>query len=196
MAALKGWKKLKRVNLRGTRVTDTTLAHLSHVRTLEALDVGFAEITDVGLDHLSALSNLRELAIGGNKLTDVGLAALRQLPGLTALSLSGSQRTDSGLWSVSLTEPGLDTIVALSELRELRLDGLPVSARWLEKLKTLNHLERLTLQGCGRVGDDAVAVLTSWPSLRLLDLKATAVTEKGIADLRRAKPDAQIFHGP
>jgi internalin A len=73
MAAVRGWKKLKRLNLRGTKITDTTLEHIANVTTLEALDVGFAQITDVGLDRLSGLSHLKELVIGGNKLTDAGL---------------------------------------------------------------------------------------------------------------------------
>jgi Leucine-rich repeat (LRR) protein len=195
MAAVKGWKKLKKLNLRGTKITDTTLEHLANVTTLESLDVGFAQITDVGLDRLTPLLNLKELAISGNKLTDVGLQALRQLPGLTSLSLGGSQRTDSGLWSISLTELGLDAITTLKELRELRLDGMPVSARWLEKLKSLSKLERLSLQGCKRLGDDSAPALGSWLSLRVLDLKGTAITEKGLAELRRAKPNARIFHG-
>lgn len=196
MAAVKGWKKLKRLNLRGTKVTDTTLEHLSNVTTLEFLDVGFAQITDVGLDHLASLPNLKELVISGNKLTDTGLQALRQLPGLTSLSLGGSQRTDSGLWTISLTELGLDTIITLKELRELRLDGMPVTARWLEKLKALVKLERLSLQGCKRVGDDGAALLGAWPALRELNLKGTAVTEKGLADLRRTKPAVQILFSP
>jgi internalin A len=194
MAAVRGWKKLKRVNLRGTKITDTTLEHLAHVKTLESLDAGFAQITDVGLDRLTPLLNLKELVIGGNKLTDAGLQSLRQFPGLTSLSLGGSQRTDSGLWSISLTESGLDAVSTLKELRELRLDGMPVSARWLEKLKALNKLERLSLQGCKRLGDDAAALLASWPALRLLDLKGTGMTERGFAELRRAKPRVRILH--
>jgi hypothetical protein len=193
LAAVKGWRRLKRVNLRGTKVTDTTLEHLAHVPTLEAIDVGFAQITDVGLDHLAALPNLKELFIGGNKLTDTGLQALRQLPALTSLSLGGAQRTDSGLWSISLTEQGLDAVVTLKNLRELRLDGMAVTARWLERLKALGRLERLSLQGCQRVGDDAVPVLAAWPALRVLDVKGTRVTARGVAQWRRAKPKARIF---
>lgn len=195
MAAVKGWKRLKRVNLRGTKVTDTTLEHLSGIETLESIDVGFAQVTDVGLDHLTTLPNLRALTAGGNKLTDAGLQALRHLPGLTYLDVSGMQRTDSGLWSVSLTEFGIETIATLRELRELRLDGMPVSARWIEKLKLLTKLERISLQGCRRLGDDAAALLASLPALRVADLKGTAVTEKGLAELRKAKPQAQVLHG-
>ncbi|MGH9846684.1 MAG: leucine-rich repeat domain-containing protein [Blastocatellia bacterium] len=193
MAAVKSWKRLKRLNLRGTKVTDTTLEHLANVTALESLDVGFAQVTDVGLPHLASLPNLNALTLGGNKLTDTGLQALRQLPGLISLSLGGAQRTDSGLWSISLTEPGLDAVVTLKALRDLRLDGMPVTVRWLEKLKALPRLERLSLQGCKRLDDAAVTVLTSWASLRVLDLKGTAVTEKGLAELRRSKPNTQVF---
>ncbi len=194
LAAVRSWKKLRRLNLRGTKITDTTLEHLANVTTLESLDAGFAQITDVGLDRLTPLVNLKELVIGGNKLTDAGLQSLRQFPGLTSLSLGGSQRTDSGLWSISLTESGLDAVTTLKEMHELRLDGMPVSSRWLEKLKSLDKLERLSVQECKRLGDDAAPLLASWPALRILDLKGTAMTEKGLGELRRAMPNARIFH--
>jgi Leucine-rich repeat (LRR) protein len=195
LVAVKGWKHLKRLNLRGTKITDTTLQHLSSVTSLEALDIGFVQVTDVGLDALTSLPNLKELAIGGNKLTDVGLQPLRQMPGLIALDLSGQQRTDSGLWSISLTEPGLDAIATLKNLRHLRLNGTGISARGLEKLKTLVQLERIDLQGCARIGDDAAPVLAAFPALHLVDLTGTAVTEKGIAALRHAKPECKILTG-
>lgn len=194
VAAFRGWKKLKRLNLRGTKITDTTLEHLANVTTLESLDIGYAQITDVGLDRLTALPNLKELNLGGNKLTDAGLQSLRQLQGLTSLNLGGSQRTDSGLWSISLTESGLDAVITLKELRELRLDETATSARWLEKLKALDKLERLSLQGCKRLGDDAAPLLASLPALSVLDLKGTAMTEKGIAELKRVKQEVRIYY--
>lgn len=195
LVALKGWKHLKRLNLRGTKITDTTLQHLSGVTSLEGLDIGFVQVTDVGLDALTSLPNLKELAIGGNKLTDVGLQPLRQMPGLINLDLSGAQRTDSGLWSISLTEPGLDALATLKNLRHLRLNGTGVSARGLEKLRSLVQLERLDLQGCSRIGDDVEPVLAAFPALQLVDLTGTAVTAKGIAALRRARPDCKVIAG-
>jgi internalin A len=195
LSTVKSWKHLKRLNVRGTKVTDTTLQHLSAVTSLESLDIGSAQITDVGLDLITSLPNLKELTIGGNKLTDNGLLPLRQLPGLTYLDLSGSERTDSGLWSVSLSEPGLDAIDTLRNMRWLRLNGTLVSARGLERLKDLARLERLDLEGCKRVGDDAAPVLASFRSLRAVDLTGTSFTEKGVAALRQAKPDCKIVTG-
>jgi Leucine-rich repeat (LRR) protein len=196
MAAIKGWKHLKRLNVRGTRITDTTLEHASSVPTLEAIDAGYAQVTDVGLDHLASLTNLKELYLGGNKLTDAGLQSLRCLSGLTQLDLSGMQRTDSGLWSVSLTDLGVGAIATLQNLRFLRLDGLPVSARWLERFKALSKLERISLQGCKRVGDDAAPVLNSWASLKVIDVKGTSLTDQAVASMRQAKPAAVVLSGP
>jgi internalin A len=83
LAAIKGWKRLKRLNVHGTKISDTTLEHISGITTLESVNVGSAMITDVGLERLTTLPNLKELTMGGNELGDAGLQALRQMPGLT-----------------------------------------------------------------------------------------------------------------
>ena len=67
-----------------------------------------------------------------------------------------------------------------------------VSARGLEKLKGLRKLERLDLQACVRINDDAVPVLESMPALRVVDVTASAMTEKGLVDLRKARPGLQV----
>jgi Leucine-rich repeat (LRR) protein len=172
-----------------------TLQHLSGMNTLESLDIGFVQVTDVGLDQLSSLSNLKELMLGGNKLSDVGLQSLRQLAGLTYLDLGGAQRTDSGLWSVSITDSGMEAIATLRNLHHLRLSGTSVSGRSLEKLKELKLLERIDLQDCKHVGDEAIPTFSSLASLRVIDLTGTHVTAEGIASLRRAHPQCRILTG-
>jgi internalin A len=194
LAVLKYWKRLKRLNLRGTKLTDSTLQILNGLTTLEFLDIGFAQVTDSGLSQLTALANLKEFAVGGNKLTDAGLQTLRLMPSLTSLDLSGAQRTDSGLWSVSLTESGLETLATLKELQHLRLNGIAVSPLGLSKLTGLTKLTRLDLQSCARITDDVVPVLKSLPALRIVDLSATAVTEAGIARLRQACPNLRVLY--
>jgi hypothetical protein len=212
MSAIKGWKKLKRLNVRGARISDTTLEHVANVQSLEALDVGSALVTDVGLERVAALPNLKELSIGGNEMGDAGLQALRQMTGLRILDLNGAQGTDSNIWSVNMTEAGLDAVLSLKELRELRIgctgigvgvegtrfatvSNMNVTARWIERMKALPKLEKLRLQGCGRVGDDSIAALSALPALVEVDLKGTGVTEKGVAMLRAAKPKARIYSG-
>lgn len=192
IAVVKSLPRLTRLNLRGTKITDSTLQLLNHLPALKSLDIGFAQVTDSGIAQLT-LPNLKELSIGGNKLTDAGLQALRQMPALTVLDISGAQRTDSGLWSVSLTESGLDSLSTLKDLRHLRLNGVAISARGLEKLKGLHRLERLDLQACPRVNDDTVPVLESLPGLRVVDVTASAITEKSLSALRKARPGLQVI---
>lgn len=212
LGAIKGWKKLRRLNLRGTKIGDMTLEHISGLTALESLNVSSALVTDTGLERLSSLTILKELAIGGNELGDAGLQALRQIPSLTFLDLSGRQGTDSNVWTISMSEKGLEALLTLKQLRELRFGctslgvgsegtrfatvaAMSVTEAWLEQLKSLPRLERLQLQGCDRVGDNAAALLARFPMLTVLDLKGTAVTDKGVAVLRAAKPNAKIQHG-
>src|SRR5688500_3641875 len=49
LAAIKDWKKLKRLNVHGTKISDTTLDHIAGITTLEYVNVGSAMVTDVGL---------------------------------------------------------------------------------------------------------------------------------------------------
>ena len=213
LGAIKSWKKLKRLNVRGTKVSDTTLEHVSSIKTLESIDFGSALVTDVGIERLAALPNLKEVSMGGTEIGDVGLHALRQLPGITHLDLSGRQGTDSNVWAVGMTEAGFSAILTLKELQELRLGCYPLgvgqeqtrfatvtttnfSPGWLERMKALSNLKTLKIQGCARIGDEAIPLLSALPGLIEVDLTGTAVTDKGAALLQAAKPKARIYYGP
>jgi hypothetical protein len=212
LAAIKSWKKLQRLVLHGTKVSDTSLEHIAGISTLETLDLGSVMLTDVALERLTVLPNLKALTIGGNELGDAGLQALRQMPGLTYLDLSGRQGTDSNVWAISMSDVGLEAVLTLTQLRELRfgctsigvgVEGarfatvsmMGITPRWLEQMKALPKLQRLKLQGCDRVDDTAVPILATYPSLQEVDLKGTSVTEKGLTALRAAKPKLRVFHG-
>lgn len=213
VAALKNWKKLKRLLLHGTKSSDTALDHIAGIATLETLDLGSLMLTDVGLERLTALTNLKALSIGGNEIGDAGLQALRQMPGLTFLDLSGRQGTDSNVWSINMSDVGLEAIVTLTQLRELRfgcnsigvgsegtrfatVSAMSVTPARLRKMKALTKLQRLKLEGCDRIDDEAAAILAGFPALEEVDLKGTAVTAKGLAALRTARPKLRVLHGP
>jgi Leucine-rich repeat (LRR) protein len=193
-STVKGWKRLRRLNLRGTKITDATLEFLAGVPSLELLDIGWAQVTDTGLGHLAALTNLRHLAMGGNKLTDTSLQFLRQTPQIEYLDLGGTQRTDSGLWSLQLSDDGMQSIAAVAELRELRLAGTAVSGRGLGLLTSLPKLERLNLQGCRKLRDDAATVLAEFKHLRMLDVKDSSLSAEAVARIRAALPACQVVY--
>jgi Leucine-rich repeat (LRR) protein len=192
-SALRNWKHLRRLNLRGTKITDATLEMLGNMTTLESLDIGYAQLTDAGLEYLSSLTKLRSVSMGGNKLTDAGLQFLRQLPQVQFLDISGAQRTDSGLWSITLSEQGVDAIAGVSELKELRVGGTALAVNGLRKFAALPRLERLSLQGCKRIGHESVPVLAGMTRLRWLDLKDTGLGEEDMAALRQALPLCEIL---
>jgi len=138
---------------------------------------------------------------------------LRQMPGLTYLDLNGRQGTDSNVWAIAMSDAGLEAVLSLKQLRELRfgctfvgvgvegarfatVSAMNVTTRWLERIKTLPKLEKLQVQGCIKIDDESLRVLATYPNLRELDLKGTSVTEKGLAIFRAAKPKAVVYTGP
>jgi len=216
LAAMKTWKHLKTLNVRGTKVTDAGLANLAGL-PIESIDVGYSLFTDGGFEHFSALPNLRRLAVGGNKVTDVGLNTLRTMTELQSLDLSGAQRTDSGLWSAIVTDRGLDSLIQLKKLQSLNLSGSKITdagagklrglaqlhelnlgntqltAAGLEFLKEFGSLEKLGLANLSRLNDDGVAILSTLKSLRWLDVSGTAISEAGANRLRAGNPDLVLL---
>jgi len=202
MSAIKEWKRLKRLNLRGTRISDGTLEIVSHLPQLEALDIANAPVTDNGLDSLMTLINLKELSVGRRRESDNEVEVLRLLPTLTYLNLSGptdAERPDSNYRKAGDSGPmRADLVRAIADLKDLRVLKLGysnITADGLKVLSGLQQVERLGLEGCPRIGDDALAELANWKSLKYVDLQETKVTEKGVEALRRAKPGLTILGG-
>jgi Leucine-rich repeat (LRR) protein len=200
MTAIKQWKQLKRLDLRGTRISDGTLEIVSGLTALEALDIAHTEVTDIGLENLNTLVNLRELALGRGRLSNFGLVALRMLPTLTSLDMSGARPTPPDSPTGRGEGSGIpeETLKALQELKELRVLYLgfsTITPDGLRTLSSLDKLEKLGLQGCSRINDAALEELTKWKSLKYVDLQEDPITEKGLTGLRSAKPGIKIISG-
>ena len=54
LTAIKGWRNLKKLNVRGTRIADDTLEIVGELRQIEWLDIANTAVTDNGLDSLAA----------------------------------------------------------------------------------------------------------------------------------------------
>jgi hypothetical protein len=200
LTAIKVWKQLRRLDVRGTRISDGTLEIVGHMPQLEALDIAHTEVTDVGLDQLITLTNLKELSLGRGRLSNAGLVMLRMLPQLTYLDLSGARPTPpdnpQGRGAAAgIPEETLKAIAGLQELRVLYLGFSAITVGGLHTLNSLDRVERLGLQGCSRIDDAALAELIQWKGLKSLDLQETAVTEKGIEAFRKARPTVGILSG-
>jgi hypothetical protein len=201
MTAIRDWKRLKRLNLRGTRISDGTLQIVSRMTGLEALDIANTQVTDNGLDYLLTLTNLRELAIGRSRLSDNALAVLRMLPTLTYLDLSGARAAPPDLVrrrgeGGSMPESMLRAIAELKELRTLKLGYSSIYGDGLKILSALGKVEKLALEGCARIDDSAASGLAAWKDLKYIDLQDTGVTSQGVEALKKAKPELVVLANP
>ena len=198
MSAIKDWKNLKRLNVRGTRISDGTLAIAGALTGLESLDVAYTEITDSGLDALVPLTHLKELSIGRSKLGGSELEVLRLLTTLEYLDLGGPHPGAGGKKETGVSPLPASVPRAISELKQLRVLKLAYSgigADGLRILSSLDKVEKLALEGCIHVDDQALAELTQWKSLKYLDVQETKVTQQGVAALEKAKPGIVILSG-
>lgn len=201
MSAIRNWKMLKRLNLRGTRIANGTLEIVSRLTQLEALDIANTQVTDSGMDQLIALTNLKELGLGRGRVGEADLGFLRMLPSLTSLDLSGARPVPPDMGGAkrrtpsvpAIPEKTIDAIVQLKNLRRLKLGFSGVSAADLKTLSRLENVEKLGLEECARVDDQAIAELVHWNGLKYVDLQATKVTAEGLESLRRARPELVIL---
>jgi hypothetical protein len=198
MAAIRDWKNLKRLNVRGTRISDGTLAIVSGLTQLEALDISYTQVTDNGLDGLVPLTKLKELSIGRSKLNKSALEVLRLLPTLEYLDLGGPHPGPGGYRAKPGTPMPEEVPRAISELKQLRVLKLSyseITSDGLQILSPLDQVEKLSLAGSSHVDDRAMAELARWKSLKYLDVQGTKVTPQGVATLEKAKPGIAILSG-
>jgi len=205
MTAIKGWKFLRRLQLRGTRISNGTLEILSHMPQLESLDIANTQVTENGMEYLIALTSLKELALGRGRLGDADLSFLRMLPSLTELDLSGAKPLPPDTNGKvrrrippppTMPQKTLDALAELKNLRRLKLGYSGISSVDLKELSKLQNVERLGLEACPRIDDTAAVALAEWKNLKYVDLQATQVTSQGVAALRKAKPGIQILYTP
>jgi len=199
MTAIRNWKHLKRLNVRGTRISDGTLEIVSGMTGLESLDVAHTSITDNGLDYLITLVNLKELSLGRGRLTNASLQVLKMLPTITYLDLSGARPAPPDMpgraTQQGIPEAAIRAIAELKELRVLKLAYSAIDAEGLHIVGTVPAIEKLALEGCSRVNDAALAELATWKNLKYLDVQDTKVTQAGVDAFRKAKPAVVILFG-
>ena len=197
--AIKNWTNLKRLNVRGTRISDPTLAIAGKLTQLESLDIANTGMTDVGLDALVPLTNLKHLALGRSRFSDEAISVVRVLTTLESLDLSGprgvarNQRNEAGTIPATLVQ----AIAELKDLRTLKLGHNQISADELRILApALGKLEKLGLESCARIDDEALTVIAGWKSLKYVDVQETKVTPAAVEELRKQRPQLVILSAP
>jgi hypothetical protein len=173
LGAFRGSDKLLEFSAAGTPLTDKALTALADVKMLEFADFSRTKVTDAGLAALKGMEELRGLRLEETAVTGAGLAALNELPRLARLHLRGTKVTDAGV----------SGIARLSRLRALDLGSTAVTSAGLAPLKSLRGLEDLNLADCVQVGDEAVATLKAFPTLKRVTLSGTKATPAAAEEL-------------
>lgn len=140
--------------------TDTGLAHVGKVASLEGLYINANRTTDNGLVHLEKLENLRELALGGGDISDAGLVHLEKLPKLEYLLLWGKRFGDAGMLHVS----------KIPNLNNLHIANQGVTNRGIQYLSNAPKLATLNLYGVEAITGLALKYLAEMKTLRRLNL--------------------------
>jgi len=143
------------------------------------LDLRGAKITDEDLRNIAALTHLRNLSLRGAQITDAGVAYLEGLVGLETLELRGTAVTGTALPYL----PGRD-------LTALHLTDTKVTGADLYRLPPMPKLEKLKLNFLD-VGDDAIDIIGSYPTVRHLEMDRTKITDDGLRRLLELNPQLQ-----
>lgn len=97
LVGLAGMSQLRYLSLDYTAVTDAGVGILAkEILHLANLDLRGTKVTDAGLVHLSDLKSLSELNLSGTRITDAGLVSLKGLSSLSRLTLVLTDTTSEG----------------------------------------------------------------------------------------------------
>ncbi len=185
LTPLKELKYLSRLGLGTNNISDISV--LENIKSVQLLDVSGNPLDDYDMTVLNNLPELNDLDIGDTAVTS--LQKLKTLK-LKTLSLYGTKQGDcvglnemeslrtliiSGI-GIGVSEAGMDKVVQLSDLTELRVMG---SQRFdvsiFAAMKKLNHLD---LCGCN---------VETFEGLKGLDLKTLGLDENKVKDLSPVK---------
>lgn len=78
LATLKQFRKLRSLELAGTRITDAGLAEIKELKDLEVLDLSRTRVTDAGLGNLKELKRLKSVSLTGTQVGNAGVQSLQQ----------------------------------------------------------------------------------------------------------------------
>jgi Leucine-rich repeat (LRR) protein len=140
-------------------------------------DVILLQSDDLSVERIAFkdLKELESVSISGKKITDRTLGRFQTIPpGLERLHIRLAQITDDGL---------IDLLRRQKSLRNVSLDGTPITDRSLSELGQLKELRHLGLMGT-KITDKGLKKLVNLPELKSLFLANTAISDAGLKDIK------------
>jgi Leucine-rich repeat (LRR) protein len=184
ISLLRAAPNLKTLDIFTTQISDATVKQARTLKQLERLHIAATRCTDLSIELLKGHPTLKELYAGGC-VSDVGLTRLKELP-LKRLSVG---------WTAKISDPGLALIPkAVPDLEWLDLNGArKITDAGVANLRGLTKLSGLSLYET-EIGNPALDAIKEMKSLKSVNIKRTNVTDAGIEDLKKARPDLVVTH--
>jgi Leucine-rich repeat (LRR) protein len=196
-------KRLRRLYLANTSLTDRIAPQLSKCENLEELFLHGSKVSGKGLAACRKMKKLKIFFASGD--IDSGLNELRDCFELDFLSVAYSDVSDAGLADLKglhkieslelqgtlISDKGLVHLVNFKRLRNLELSTTLITDAGLDSLRELESIERLSIAQT-RISDVGIAKLGELSKLKYLNLLKTAVTETAVKDLHHKLPHCRI----
>lgn len=202
---------LRELDLSHTRITDDSFDKLAELRRLEALSIGSNRLDGSALEVLKLLPSLRRLDLRGVQRVDSGiwglalnprnLERIAELTQLRELLLGGATITDVGADRPGREDaerselPHLEVLASLKQIETLDLSRQPITLEEIAFLPKLPELRELNLGQCVQLGDETVKLLVALPSIEVLYLAGTALTDEGLQALTAVALDRLALGG-
>lgn len=170
----------KEISLGGPKITNAGLSLLAdtpEARQITSLSLFSTNITDEGLGVLANMRQLKVLWLSAHTITDAGLAHLEVLSSLEVLGL-----IDNGMNGnpTRIDGTGLVHLRGLTNLKQVRIQGLQVSDVALEHLASLPSLQTLSICEATAITNVGLDYLSESKSLKSLYIRGCKVDDQGL----------------
>ncbi|MBS1721268.1 MAG: hypothetical protein JST35_12555 [Armatimonadetes bacterium] len=155
-------------------------------RGIEPREIGLmhTKVSEQGMGRLGELDGLEELSLYGNEITAQGLASMGVRPGLTRLRIDSSTVIPDN-FGVLAQFPSLKHLTIWQDPESDKEDEVAkLGPEALSPLRTLTHLEELTLIGL-QLQNDPLDWLSEFSQLRVIKLTGTHAQASALANLVR-----------
>lgn len=166
LTCLRTFERLTAFGCMRCRIGDGALALVGGCKGLTSLSLLYCEgIDDAAIRHLEALRELVSLRISQNVRDPGGATEVREV-----------------------TDAGIEFLAGMTKLKNLNLQGQPLTDRALVTIARLEALEDLAISGEG-VTDNGLLQFKPTSRLKRANFYGTTVSEVGMRRLRRTLPD-------
>jgi hypothetical protein len=191
-------RRLERLDLSGTSITDAGVRHLRGCDTLREVNLAWTNTGDGALRALAGKPHLHSFQSGAG-VTDDGMALLHEWPVFKAWQ-GGEERLELLEWDAApnflmlrgpFTDRGLARLRGLDGLFALNVDDarLAITAGCLDTLRELPRLARLSVEAT----DAWMPGLATLPHLRFLSIQDTTASDDAWVALARSRTIEQIW---